>query len=47
MLFHSAGNHKQDRQQPTEWETIFANDVIDKGLLSNIFKELNIKKQTT
>ena len=22
MLFHSAGNHKQDRQQPTEWETI-------------------------
>ena len=50
MLLHSAGNHKQDRRQPTEWETIFANDAIDKGLISNIFKqlkELNIKKQTT
>ena len=24
---HSAANQKQDRRQPTEWETIFANDA--------------------
>ena len=24
------------KRQPTEWEKLFANDMIDKGLLSNI-----------
>ena len=28
------------RRQPTDWEKIFANDVIDKGLISEIFKQL-------
>ena len=35
------------KMQPTEWETIFANDMLDKGLISKKYKELlefNIKK---
>ena len=28
------------KRQPTEWEKIYANDISDKGLVSNIFKEL-------
>ena len=27
------------KRQPTEWETIFANDISDKGLFSKIYKE--------
>ena len=28
------------KSQPTEWENIFANDILDKGLVSKIYKEL-------
>ena len=28
------------KRQPTEWEKIFENDVIDKGLISKIYKQL-------
>ena len=28
------------KRQPTEWEKIFANDIIDKGLILKIYKEL-------
>ena len=28
------------KRQPTEWEKIFANDILDKGLASKIYKEL-------
>ena len=37
------------KRQPTEWEKIFANDKTDKGLISNIYKQLirlSIKKTT-
>ena len=43
---NSKGNRQQN-QQPTEWEKIFANNVTDKGLTSKIYKQLiqlNIKK---
>ena len=35
------------KRQPTEWEKVFANDLMDKGLICNICKQLiqlNIKK---
>ena len=28
------------KRQPTEWEKILANDILDKGLLSKIYEEL-------
>ena len=31
---------RKTKRQPTEWEKIFANDILDKGLVSKIYKEL-------
>ena len=28
------------KREPTTWENIFANDTLDKGLISKIYKEL-------
>ena len=35
------------KRQPSEWEKLFANESMDKGLISKIYKhltQLNIKK---
>ena len=32
------------KREPSEWEKIFANKATDKGLISKIYKQLNIKK---
>ena len=37
------------KRKPTEWEKIFANDMIDMVLISKIYKQfiqLNVKTQT-
>ena len=33
-------NISKMKSEPTIWENIFANDTSDKGLISNIYKEL-------
>ena len=38
------------KRQPSEWEKIFANEAMNRGLNSKIYKQLmdlNINKQTT
>ena len=42
------GTTDKMKRQPTEWDKIFANDMIDKGLIFCLHKQLmqiNIKKQ--
>ena len=34
------------KRQRSEWEKIFANEATDKGLISKIYKQLNISKTT-
>ena len=33
------------KRQPSEWDKIFAKEATDKGLISKIYKQLNIKKK--
>ena len=38
------------KRQPSEWEKIFVNESMDKGLISKIYKQLmllNIRKKKT
>ena len=46
-ILHSKGNHYKMKRQPTEWETIFANN---NWFICNIYKgliKLNIKKPSS
>ena len=38
-LLHSKGSHGKMKRQLMEWEKILANDVMDKGLISKIYKQ--------
>ena len=38
MILHSKINYQQNEKQPTQWEKIFANEMTNKGLISNIHK---------
>ena len=35
---------KKTKRQTSEWEKIFANEATDEGLISKIYKQLNIKE---
>jgi hypothetical protein len=37
------GSVNRTKCQPTDWEKIFTNPTYDRGLVSNIYKELRIK----
>ena len=46
-LLHSKGTINKMKRQPSEWEKLFANESMDKGLISKIYKQLmqfNIKE---
>ena len=32
------------KREPTVWENIFANDILNKGLISKIYKELTLQE---
>ena len=41
---HSKETINKTKKQPSEWRKIFANEATDKGLISKIYKQLNIEK---
>jgi hypothetical protein len=43
-LLRSKETINKIKRQPMEWEKIFANYISHRGLISKIYKELNIKK---
>ena len=46
-LFTAKETINETKRQPSEWEKIFANESMDKGLISKIYKQLmqlNIKE---
>ena len=39
-FFKAKGTVNRTKQQPTDWKKIFTNPTSDRGLISNIYKEL-------
>ena len=44
MLLHSKGNYKQNEKTALRMGKITANEAMDKGLISKIYKQLNIRR---
>jgi len=44
-LFSANETINKMKRQPSEWENIIENNATDKGLISRIHKQLNIRKQ--
>jgi hypothetical protein len=40
FYFKKRSNVNKTKRQPTDWEKIFTNPKSDRGLISNIYKEL-------
>ena len=50
LLWHNKGNYEKVKMQPSEWEKIFANSAINKGLIPIILNsscDSISKKRTT
>ena len=45
-LFSANKTINKMKRQPSEWENIIENNATDKGLISRIYKQLNIRKTT-
>ena len=50
-LWHNKTNHKnkkkKKKKQPTEWEKIVSNNATDKGLISKIYKLIQLHSKKT
>lgn len=44
-LLHSKVNHNEMKRQPTEWKTIFANYISNKGLCPKYIKNSHTQQQ--
>ena len=44
-LMHSEGNHHENEKQPTGWENIFTNHILDKGLMCKYIKTHTTQQQ--
>ena len=47
LLIYSVTRQQTNKNTPIEWEKIFANNMTNKGLISQIYIQLNIKKKST
>ena len=44
MFYAAKDTINKMKKQPTKWEKVFANHIVDNGLISRIYKEFNNHK---